>query len=104
MTSAVSRTLLRNMQALVAETCALAAGNSFENCIVCVVVPHEDKLMAWAQAHSVPGSFAEVCKHKDANAHILKELVAQAKLSKLKGYEVRFSMLEQALFCFEHAF
>lgn len=36
-------------------------GNSFENCLVAVVVPVEAKMMAWAKSHHIKGDFKEVC-------------------------------------------
>ena len=44
--------------------------------------------MAWAHTAGVTGTFAEVCKSKEAIAHVLKELALQASKSKLKGFEV----------------
>jgi long-chain acyl-CoA synthetase len=66
-----------------------AAGNSFESCLVAVVVPAKDELVAWAKAADLPtDDFAALCATPEAQAHILSELKAQAKESKLRGFEV----------------
>lgn len=63
-------------------------GNSFESCVVAVVVPKQETLMAWAKGAGIEGTFADVCKDARARAHVLDALKAQAKDSKLKGFEV----------------
>jgi long-chain acyl-CoA synthetase len=66
------------------------AGNSFESCLVCVVVPNKDRLLEWAKTSSIEGAddFAKVCASPEANTHVLSALQSQGKLSKLKGFEV----------------
>jgi len=54
---------------------------------VAVVVPKEDRLMAWASGAGVKGSFEELCARPEAAAHILEALAAQAAASGLKGFE-----------------
>merc|ERR1711904_434472 len=63
-------------------------GCSFESCLVAVVVPSEEKLMAWAKAQGIDGDYAAVCKTSEANAMILDELKKTGKEAKMKGFEI----------------
>ena len=63
-------------------------GNSFENCVVAVVVPNEEKLMAWAKDAGVSGDYEAVCKTPEANKMILDELKKTGKEGKMKGFEI----------------
>jgi len=63
-------------------------GNSFENCLVAVVVPNEEKLLGWAKEKGIAGDYAAVCKTPEANAMILDELKTTGKAAKLKGFEI----------------
>ena len=63
-------------------------GNSFENCVVAVVVPNEEKLMAWAKDAGVSGDYEAVCKTPEANKMILDELKKTGKEVKMKGFEI----------------
>lgn len=65
------------------------AGNSFESCLVCVVVPNKEKLTDWAKAEGLAAEdFAATCAAPEAQAHILAAVQAQGKASKLKGFEI----------------
>jgi long-subunit acyl-CoA synthetase (AMP-forming) len=35
-------------------------GNSFETCVVAIVVPDQEVLMAWAEKEGIKGTFSEV--------------------------------------------
>ena len=63
-------------------------GNSFENCLVAIVVPGEEKLLAWAKEKGIAGDYAAVCKTPEANAMLLDELKKTGKAAKLKGFEI----------------
>lgn len=63
-------------------------GNSFESSLVAVAVPVEQSLMSWAASNGVEGDFAAVCQNPKAIKHILDDLVAVGKKSKLKGFEL----------------
>merc|ERR1711933_301936 len=63
-------------------------GNSFENCLVAIVVPGEEKLLAWAKEKGIAGDYAAVCKTPEANAMLLDELKKTGKDAKLKGFEI----------------
>jgi len=63
-------------------------GNSFENCLVAVVVPSEDKLIAWAKEKGIAGDYAALCKTPEANAMLLSELKKTGKEAKMKGFEI----------------
>mmetsp|Transcript_21388 Transcript_21388/g.53882 ORF Transcript_21388/g.53882 Transcript_21388/m.53882 type:complete len:655 (+) Transcript_21388:111-2075(+) len=63
-------------------------GNSFENCLVAVVVPVEAKMMAWAKSHHIKGDFKEVCATPQAKKMLLEGLTTTGKEAKLKGFEM----------------
>ena len=63
-------------------------GNSFENCLVAIVVPGEEKLLAWAKEKGIAGDYAAVCATPEANAMLLDELKKTGKDAKLKGFEI----------------
>ncbi|GLC41297.1 hypothetical protein PLESTB_001078100 [Pleodorina starrii] len=64
-------------------------GNSFENCLVAVVVPNKEVITAWAQEAGVKGDYDKDLLHvPKVNDYILSELVRVAKEDKLKGYEI----------------
>merc|ERR1719174_2806343 len=63
-------------------------GNSFESCVVAVVVPNEEKLMAWAKDAGIAGDYAALCKTPEANAMLLSELKKTGKEAKMKGFEI----------------
>merc|ERR1711959_500148 len=63
-------------------------GNSFENCLVAIVVPGEEKLLAWAKEKGIAGDYAAVCKTPEANAMLLDELKKTGKDAKLKGFKI----------------
>jgi long-chain acyl-CoA synthetase len=63
-------------------------GNSFESCVVAVVVPNEAKLLEWAKAKGIAGDYAAVCGTSEANEMILNELKTTGKAAKLKGFEI----------------
>jgi long-chain acyl-CoA synthetase len=65
----------------------VATGNSFESFLVAVVFPKKDALLDWAKHHNVPSDFVALCQDPSAIAHVLAGLKAQAKESKLKGFE-----------------
>lgn len=46
-------------------------GNSFESCLVAVVVPNKEVLTAWAKDAGVSGSYEELVKQPKAAAHVL---------------------------------
>ncbi|XP_057869570.1 long chain acyl-CoA synthetase 4 [Cryptomeria japonica] len=62
-------------------------GNSFESYLVAIVTPNQQALENWATANGETGDFAALCQNPKAKAHILEELNAVAKNSKLKGFE-----------------
>merc|ERR1719231_472093 len=62
-------------------------GNSFESVLVCVVVPNETAIMAWAKAKGVGGDLAAVCASAEARQHVFEDLTATGKAGKLKGFE-----------------
>ncbi|CAD7700609.1 unnamed protein product [Ostreobium quekettii] len=78
-------------------------GNSFKSCLVAVVVPVKDKLMAWASQHGVQGTFEEVCRNSDACDHVLEVLNLTATEAALKGFEkIKAVYLDAVLFSVEN--
>jgi len=63
-------------------------GNSFENVLVAVVVPDGEVIAAWAAKEGRKGSFQEICAEKDVKDMILADMVACAKASKLRTFEI----------------
>jgi long-chain acyl-CoA synthetase len=77
-------------------------GNSFESCLLAVVVP-SPMLMDWAAGQGITGSMEEVCANPKAVQYMLQELTATAKAGKLKGFEtVRALHLDAELFSVEN--
>lgn len=62
-------------------------GNSFESCLVAVVIPNQQALESWATDNGQTGDFTALCQNPKAKEYILNELNAVAKSSKLKGFE-----------------
>lgn len=46
-------------------------GNSFKSCLVAVVVPVKETLMAWAKENGVAGDYETVCANDKAKAYML---------------------------------
>jgi long-chain acyl-CoA synthetase len=63
-------------------------GNSFESCVVAVVVPVEAKLMAWAKQNNVKGDFHTVCASEQAKKMLLEGLTTTGREARLKGFEI----------------
>lgn len=62
-------------------------GNSFESCVVAVVVPGQHALKDLAASLGVEGSFEELCKSEAVKKAALKELQAAGRAKGLKGFE-----------------
>ncbi|KAJ9525357.1 hypothetical protein QJQ45_003248 [Haematococcus lacustris] len=78
-------------------------GNSFESCLVAVVVPKEDALRKLAADKGVEGADAmplkELCRKDAMVAAVLGELKAEGKSAKLKGFEeIKAVLLETVPF------
>jgi long-chain acyl-CoA synthetase len=64
-------------------------GNSFESCLVAIVVPKENHVHEWAKHHGhKTASFKEMCEAADLTQAILKSLTTTAREEKLKGFEI----------------
>ena len=63
-------------------------GNSFQSCVVAVVVPNASVLMPWAKDNGVGGSLEEVCASKEATEAVLKAVCKTGREGGLKGFEV----------------
>eukprot|EP00826_Nyctotherus_ovalis_P050120 TRINITY_DN610_c0_g5_i4.p1 TRINITY_DN610_c0_g5~~TRINITY_DN610_c0_g5_i4.p1 ORF type:complete len:575 (+),score=149.75 TRINITY_DN610_c0_g5_i4:484-2208(+) len=63
-------------------------GNSYQNYIVAIVVPLEHMVMKWAKDNNVKGSFEELCRNKQLNRVILKNLTDLSRENKLVGFEI----------------
>eukprot|EP00208_Stichococcus_sp_RCC1054_P000779 CAMPEP_0206135542 /NCGR_PEP_ID=MMETSP1473-20131121/813_1 /ASSEMBLY_ACC=CAM_ASM_001109 /TAXON_ID=1461547 /ORGANISM="Stichococcus sp, Strain RCC1054" /LENGTH=674 /DNA_ID=CAMNT_0053527461 /DNA_START=39 /DNA_END=2063 /DNA_ORIENTATION=- len=63
-------------------------GNSFESCLVAVVVPAEEPIKAWAATNGVAGDYQAICKDAKTNKYLLDEINRTGKEGKLKGYQL----------------
>ncbi|EEF43331.1 acyl CoA synthetase, putative [Ricinus communis] len=63
-------------------------GNSFESCLVAVVVPERQALEDWAANHNVADDFKTLCKNLKARKYILDELNSTGLKHKLRGFEM----------------
>ena len=70
---------------LVAQT--YVYGDSLKACLVGVIVPDEEVLMAWAKKNGVSGSFDDVCGNEDVKKMILNEITQRGKDSGLHSFE-----------------
>ncbi|KDD76920.1 AMP-binding enzyme [Helicosporidium sp. ATCC 50920] len=79
-------------------------GNSFESCLVAVVVPTKERFDAFAAAaHKAGQAPEELARDPALAAALLVDLTAQAKEGKLKGFEqVRKVHVETELFSVEN--
>ncbi len=69
-------------------------GNSFEACLVAVVVPAAGPLKAWAAGAGKGGASLEaLCADADARAHVLAEITAAGKGNGLRGFELAKAVL-----------
>ena len=66
---------------------AYVYGDSLKACLVGVVVPDEEVLLAWAKKNGVSGSFTDLCKLEDVKAMILSEMTQLGKDSGLHSFE-----------------
>ena len=63
-------------------------GNSFESCLVAVVVPNEQMLMAHAKDAGFSGDFTALCQDAKAKQYVLDEIKKTSREGKLKGFEI----------------
>eukprot|EP00283_Hemiselmis_rufescens_P007943 CAMPEP_0173430042 /NCGR_PEP_ID=MMETSP1357-20121228/8569_1 /TAXON_ID=77926 /ORGANISM="Hemiselmis rufescens, Strain PCC563" /LENGTH=704 /DNA_ID=CAMNT_0014394313 /DNA_START=78 /DNA_END=2192 /DNA_ORIENTATION=+ len=64
-------------------------GNSFENYVVCIVVPDKEVLVGWASDNGKGGkSFAELTNDKEVQKMMFDDLIACGKGAKLRGFEL----------------
>ena len=64
-------------------------GNSFESCLVAVVVPNAAKLLEHAKsATGFSGTYEELCKDPKAAEYVLGEIKTTGRAGKLKGFEI----------------
>ncbi|GLI61184.1 hypothetical protein VaNZ11_003476 [Volvox africanus] len=64
-------------------------GNSFESCLVAVVVPVKEAITAWAKEAGVAGEYDKgLLEDPRVTEYVLAELARVGKEDKLKGYEI----------------
>ena len=64
-------------------------GNSFETCVVAVVVPDMEVLSKWVKSNKGDKvSVAEAVKMEDVRKMILDDMIASGKQQKLRGFEL----------------
>ncbi|PWA86599.1 long-chain acyl-CoA synthetase 2 [Artemisia annua] len=77
-------------------------GNSFESFLVAVVVPERMALEEWAAKNNESGEYESLCKNPNARKYVLDELNSEAKINKLRGFEMLKAVhLEPVPFDFE---
>lgn len=63
-------------------------GNSFQSCLVAVVVPDADYLGAWAKAQGTAGDYAALCASDAVRAEILRDMARVGGEADLRGFEM----------------
>eukprot|EP00047_Mylnosiga_fluctuans_P017984 m.66010 g.66010 ORF g.66010 m.66010 type:complete len:695 (-) comp7368_c1_seq2:51-2135(-) len=63
-------------------------GNSFQVCLVAVIVPNKDVIMEWAAANGVQGDFAAVCASPATAKFLQDDITTLAKAAKLASFKV----------------
>eukprot|EP00826_Nyctotherus_ovalis_P056083 TRINITY_DN750_c0_g2_i5.p1 TRINITY_DN750_c0_g2~~TRINITY_DN750_c0_g2_i5.p1 ORF type:complete len:589 (+),score=134.18 TRINITY_DN750_c0_g2_i5:453-2219(+) len=63
-------------------------GDSYQSYLVGVLVPNKKNVEKWASDNGVEESYEEVCKNKELNATILKDLSRLGHEKKLVGFEI----------------
>ena len=65
-------------------------GDSFQSCLVAVVVPDEEPVVAWAKGKGGPMaslSFADICRTDALNEALMADLLRLSKENELNGFE-----------------
>lgn len=65
-------------------------GDSFQSCLVAVIVPDEEAVMAWAatKGGELDGlSFAEICRGESLRDELMSEVLKLSKENGLMGFE-----------------
>mmetsp|Transcript_23149 Transcript_23149/g.38269 ORF Transcript_23149/g.38269 Transcript_23149/m.38269 type:complete len:686 (-) Transcript_23149:72-2129(-) len=82
-------------------------GDSFQNCLVAIVVPDEEPVRHWASTNapslSADASFATICASPDLKVALLKDITSLSRAQGLHGFEtVRDIYVESELFTAEN--
>ncbi|KAG1669102.1 Long-chain-fatty-acid--CoA ligase 5 [Nymphon striatum] len=62
-------------------------GESLQSCLVGIVVPDEETVLAWAKSHGINQNFEEICKNFKLKSEILQDIVKIGKSSGLHSFE-----------------
>ncbi|OQR78292.1 long-chain-fatty-acid--CoA ligase 5-like [Tropilaelaps mercedesae] len=63
-------------------------GESLKSCLIAVVVPDEQHLLAWAAENRISGTFEELCVNRVVKKSIIDDLAILGKKSGLKSFEL----------------
>jgi long-chain acyl-CoA synthetase len=63
-------------------------GNSFENYVVCIVVPDKEVMTAWAKSTGKTASYEELVADQEVQKMIFDDMIACGKAAKLRGFEL----------------
>jgi len=62
-------------------------GDSFQSCLVGVIIPDPDVLIPWSKGKELPETLQGLCQNEMVKDMILKDLATTAKEGKLQGFE-----------------
>jgi len=63
-------------------------GDSTKSTLVAVACPDPEVLIPWAKQNNISGDMHALCKNKQVQEELLKDLVNTGKVNKLRGFEV----------------
>jgi long-chain acyl-CoA synthetase len=67
---------------------AFVHGDSFQSCLVAIIVPDEERVLAWAKIKDkVEVSFADLCKSDALRMDLMAEITKLSKENGLHGFE-----------------
>jgi long-chain acyl-CoA synthetase len=67
---------------------AFVYGDSFQSCLVAIIVPDEERVLAWAQTKdNTQLSFADLCKMDTLRKDLMADIARLSKENGLHGFE-----------------
>jgi long-chain acyl-CoA synthetase len=67
---------------------AFVYGDSFQSCLVAIIVPDEERVLAWAQTKdNTQLSFADLCKMDTLREDLMADIARLSKENGLHGFE-----------------
>lgn len=62
-------------------------GESLKACLVGIVVPAKDVILAWTKENGIEGDWVDICENKEVRKHILEDMVSLGRKAGLKSFE-----------------